>query len=142
MEALLRYLHPESPEGPGTIGNVLENILRVRIIKEVSGCRLLRDEQFGFRAKHSTSLQQARLFERGSGNTGEKRHTGALFLDVDKAFHIIRDDGLTYKLTVLNLLSYLVKSISSYLRDRTLRLHSKQLLPLAVVCGLAWRRED
>lgn len=111
MEALLRYLHPENPGGPGTIGKVLENFLLVWIIKEVSGCRLVRDEQSGFRPKHSTSLQQARLFERGSGNTGEKRHTGAFYLDVDKAFDIIRDDGLMYKLTVLNLFSYLVKSI-------------------------------
>jgi hypothetical protein len=46
-----------------TIGKVFEKILLSRILSEVSGCGLLRDEQFGFRPKHSTSLQLARLVE-------------------------------------------------------------------------------
>jgi DNA-binding PucR family transcriptional regulator len=37
---------------------------------------LLRDEQFGFRPKHRTSLQLARLVERLSRNFGENRLTG------------------------------------------------------------------
>jgi hypothetical protein len=42
-----------------TIGKLLEKILLARILKEVSERGLLRDEQFGFRPKHSTSLQLA-----------------------------------------------------------------------------------
>jgi hypothetical protein len=45
----------------------------------------MRDEQFGFRPKHSTSLQLARLVERITRNFDEKRLTGTLFLDVAKA---------------------------------------------------------
>jgi hypothetical protein len=44
-----------------TIGKLFEKILLSRILSEVSGRGLLRDEQFGFRPKHSTSLQLARL---------------------------------------------------------------------------------
>jgi hypothetical protein len=79
----------------------------------------LRDEQFGFRPKHSTSLQLARLVERVTRNFGERRLTGAIFLDVAKAFDIVWVDGLLFKLTALNFSSYLVKIISSYLRNRT-----------------------
>jgi retron-type reverse transcriptase len=79
----------------------------------------MRDEQFGFRPKHSTSLQLARLVERITRNFGEKRLTGAIFLDVAKAFDTVWIDGLLYKLTHLNFPSYTVHTISSYLRGRT-----------------------
>jgi hypothetical protein len=46
----------------------------------------LRDEQFEFRPKHSTSLQLARLVERVTRNFGERSLKAAIFLDVPKAF--------------------------------------------------------
>jgi hypothetical protein len=52
-------------------------------------------------------------------NFGEKRLTGAVFLDVAKAFDTIWIDGLLYKLTLLKFPSYIVYTISSYLRVRT-----------------------
>jgi retron-type reverse transcriptase len=42
-----------------------------------------------------------------------------VFLDVAKAFDTVWVDGLVYKLTVLNLPSYLVRIITSYLSGRT-----------------------
>jgi hypothetical protein len=77
---------------------------------------LMRDKQFGFRPKHSTSLQLARLVDRITRNFGEKRLKGAVFLDVAKAFDTVWIDGILYKLTLLNLPSYLVHTILSYLR--------------------------
>ena len=44
---------------------------------------------------------------------GEKRITGAVFLDVAKVFDFVWVDGLLYKLTVLNFPSYLVKTITA-----------------------------
>jgi hypothetical protein len=49
----------------------------------------MRDEQFGFRPRHSTSLQLARLVEKITRNFGEKRLRGTVFLDVAKAFDTI-----------------------------------------------------
>jgi len=79
----------------------------------------MRDEQFGSRPRHSTSLQLARLVERITGNFGEKRLTGAIFLDVAKTFDTVWIDGLLYKLTLLNFPYYTVHTISSYIRGRT-----------------------
>jgi hypothetical protein len=62
-----------------TIGILFEKILLSRILSEVSGRGLLRDEQFGFRPTHNTTLQLARLVERVTRNFGEKRLTGAIF---------------------------------------------------------------
>ena len=78
-----------------------------------------RDEQLGFRPRHSTSLQLARLVGRITRNFGEKRLRGTVFLDVAKAFYTVRIDSLRYKLTLLNFPSYIVDKISSYLRRRT-----------------------
>ena len=68
-----------------TIGKIFEKILLARILHEVSVRGLMRDEQFGFRPRHSTSLQLAYLVERITRNFGEKRLTGAVFLDVAKS---------------------------------------------------------
>jgi hypothetical protein len=52
-------------------------------------------------------------------NFGEKRLTGAVFLDVAKAFDTVWVDGLLFKLATLNFPSYHVKILSSYLHNRT-----------------------
>jgi len=67
------------------------------------------------------SLQLARLVERTTRNFGKKRLTGAVFLDVAKAFDTVWINGLLYKLTLLNLPSYIVHIISSYIRDKTFK---------------------
>ena len=59
----------------------------------------MRDEQTGFRPRHSTSLQLARLVEGINRNSGKNRLTGAVFLDVARAFDSVWIDGLLYKLT-------------------------------------------
>ena len=64
-------------------------------------------------------MHLACLVERITRNVGEKRLTGAVFLDVTKTFDTVWIDGLLYKLTFLNFPSYIVHTISSYLRGRT-----------------------
>jgi len=77
------------------------------------------DEQFGFRSRHSTSLQLARLVERITSNFGEKRLRGEVFLDLAKAFDTVWNDSVLYKPMLLNFPFYIVHTISSYLRGRT-----------------------
>jgi hypothetical protein len=102
-----------------TIGKIFEKILLARILHEVGKRGLLRDEHFGFRPTHSTSLQLTRLVERITRNFGEKRLDSTAFLDVAGAFDTVWIDGLLYKLTLLNVPCYIVHKLSSYLNDRT-----------------------
>ena len=102
-----------------TIGKLFEKILLARILHVVSERGLMRDDQFGFRPRHSTSLQLARLFQRITRNFGEKRFNGPVFLDVAKAFDTVWIDDLLYKLTLLNFPSSIVYTMSSYLRGRS-----------------------
>ena len=60
-----------------------------------------------------------RLVERISRNLGENRLTGAVYLDVDKAFDTLWIYVLSYKLKFLNFSSYIVRTISYYHRCRT-----------------------
>jgi hypothetical protein len=76
------------------IGKLFGKIILVRILHEVSERGLMRDEQFGFRPRHSTSLQLERLVGRNTKNNDEKRLTGAVFLDVAKTFDTVWIDGL------------------------------------------------
>jgi hypothetical protein len=59
-----------------TVGKLFEKILLTRILWEVNERGLLRDEHFGFRPKHSTTLQLPRLVERVNRNFDERRVTG------------------------------------------------------------------
>jgi hypothetical protein len=81
----------------------------------------VQDEPFGFLPRHSTFLQLGQIVERMTRNFGEKRLTGAVFLDMAKVLDTIWFDGLLYKLTILNIPSYLIYTILSYLQGRTFK---------------------
>jgi len=117
-------------------------ILFTRTLSEISGRGLLRDERFGFRPKHNAVLLLARLVERVSRDFGEKRVTGAVFLDVAKTFSVAWVDGLLYKLTVLNFPSYLVKIIFPSCMIRCSKPPYNQPHTLVLTCGLAWIRVE
>jgi hypothetical protein len=73
------------------IGKLFEKILLMRNQTEVSGCRLLNNEQFRLKPQNGTAL----LFvERVTRDFGKKRLTGAVFVDVVQAFDTIWVDGL------------------------------------------------
>ena len=95
-----------------SISKLFEKILLARILHEVSERGLIRVEQIGFRLRHSTSFQLARLVERITRNLGENRLTGAVFLGVAKSFDTVWIDGLLYKLTLLKIPSYVVHTMS------------------------------
>jgi hypothetical protein len=102
----------------GTVYNYFEKILCKRFKLTIKEYGQLRDEQFGFRPKHSTTLQLACLVEIVNRIFDERRLTGALFSNVAKAFDNMWVRGLLYKLTVLNIPSSLVTTVTSYLDCR------------------------
>jgi hypothetical protein len=63
------------------------------------------------------------------GNFDERMLTGAVFLDVAKAFDAVWDKGLLSKLTVQNFLHDLVKTIPSYLHSRSFQTSFQSATP-------------
>ena len=64
-----------------TIGKFFQKIVLARISHVINERGLMRDEKFGFRPRHSTWLQLARLVERITRNFGEKRLPRAEFAE-------------------------------------------------------------
>jgi hypothetical protein len=113
----------------------VRKILLSMILSEVSGRGLLRDEQFGFGPKHSTTLQLARIVETVTRNFGEKRPTGAIFLDVAEVFDTVCVDCFIFKLTALNFPLYLVRIPPISIIGRSRRISRQPHTP-AIVCVL------
>jgi hypothetical protein len=74
--------------------------------------------QFGFRPKHSTAGQLIHVTEFISHGMNQNKSTGAIFLDVAKAFDTVWHDGLVYKLHTAGLPLVMVKLINSLLQNR------------------------
>ncbi|CAH2037194.1 unnamed protein product, partial [Iphiclides podalirius] len=78
-------------------------------------------EQFGFRAKHSCTHQVHRITEHILTKRQRGLNTGALFLDVAKAFDKVWHNGLVYKLYGYGVSDRLVCIIRDFLSNRTFR---------------------
>jgi hypothetical protein len=66
--------------------------------KHIDERGLLNASQFGFRARHKTTLQFMRLADHVTINFNNKMYTAAVFLDIEKAFDTTWHSGFLYKL--------------------------------------------
>jgi retron-type reverse transcriptase len=78
---------------------------------------MLNASQFGFRERHSTTLQCTRLVGHVTLNYNNKISMAAVFLNIEKAFDTTWHHGLLYKLCQLECLTSVVKLIAHFLRN-------------------------
>lgn len=95
-----------------------ERIILNRIQKLDNQLQFTQPAQFGFRAKHNTVQQVARITNDVSISFNKKNITVMMLLDIQKAFDKVWTKGLIYKLIKLNFPANLIKLINSYLTDR------------------------
>jgi hypothetical protein len=105
------------------VGKVLEKVILTRLVRATNENHVLPDEQFGFRPKHSTADQLIHVTEFISQGINQNESTGAIFLDVAKAFDTVWHDGLVYKLHTAGASLAMVKLLNSFLEDR--KFHAK-----------------
>jgi retron-type reverse transcriptase len=105
------------------VGKVLEKVILTRLVRATNENHVLPDEQFGFRPKHSTADQLIHVTEFISQGINQNKSTGAIFLDVAKAFDTVWHDGLVYKLHTAGVPLAMVKLLNSFLEDR--KFHAK-----------------
>jgi hypothetical protein len=101
-----------------TTGKLFEKVIYNIIQKHINDRNLLNASQFGFRARHSTTLQCMRLTDHVTLNFNNKLSTAAVFLDIEKDFDTTWHPGLLYKLIKLNFSVTTVKLIGSFLSNR------------------------
>ena len=101
------------------LSKVLERVLNSRMTAYLRAEDLLLYEQFGFRAKHSTTDQITRLTEYITEGFNLDMHTGAVLLDASFAFDTVWTTGLLYKMSQLSFSKELINILKSYLTGRT-----------------------
>jgi hypothetical protein len=102
-----------------TTGKLFQKVI-LKIVQRHNGERgLLNANQFGFRARHSTTLQCMRLTDHVTLTfNNNNMSTTAVFLDIERAFDTTWHTGLLYKLSKLDFSASLIKLISPFLYIR------------------------
>jgi hypothetical protein len=81
-----------------TTDKLFEKVILKIVRRHKENMKLLNANQFGFHARHSTTLQYMKLADHVTLNFSNKMSTAALFLDIEEAFDITGHTGLLYKL--------------------------------------------
>jgi hypothetical protein len=101
-----------------TTGKLLEKVILKMVQRHIEDKGLLNASQFGFRARHSTTLQYMRLSGHVTLNCNNKMSMAAVFLDIEKAFDTTWHPGLIYILSKLEFSTSLIMLISSFHSQR------------------------
>ena len=102
-----------------SFSKILEKLVYSRLIKFLSCCKILSDNQFGFRKKHSTNHAMIILIDQIIHAIDNHSHTIGLFLDFSKAFDTIDHEILLYKLSHYGIRGRALEWFRSYLTDRS-----------------------
>jgi hypothetical protein len=104
----------------------------------VAQLRLLPHEQFGFRKRHSTVSQLARISDFITDGYNLHKHTGMVSLDIEKAYDTVWINGLLFKLISFNLPPYLIHILHAFLTNRsfTVRVSDTFSAPKTTPSGL------
>ena len=100
---------------------VFEAIVTKRLMSWAENTDKLPTEQSGFRKHHSTTHKLLELTQAVCQSQRLSRRVGAIFLDIEKAFDRVWHHGLRYELLHMNAPALLLRSISSFLWDRTVK---------------------
>lgn len=101
-----------------TLSKVFEQTILTRLQIHIDAHQILPDIQFGFRSRHSTIHQLARITEDVTKHFAWNMKTMMLSLDIEKAFDSVWHDNLITKLHAIQLPLYLLKTLQSYLTNR------------------------
>jgi len=100
------------------LSKIYEKIIHTQIMKHLETEKIIINEQFGFRPRHSTVAQLMRITELFALEINKKRHATMILLDLQKAFDSVWHQGLLYKLNLIGVPDNIIKILRSYLTDR------------------------
>jgi hypothetical protein len=101
------------------VSKVMEHIVHRQVYEYLQEHDLITSEQFGFRPKLSTSIALTQLTEEILHNLDNKLVTGAVFIDLRKAFDTVDHELLIMKLRNLGFSKSVINWFTSYLSSRT-----------------------
>ncbi|GFU89693.1 RNA-directed DNA polymerase from mobile element jockey [Trichonephila clavipes] len=101
------------------LSKLAERLILSRLNNHLTTNKIQISQQHGFRPQLSTSHQLLRVVEYSKSGFKEKKCTGAVFLDIQKAFDRVWHTGLLYKLIKINSPPQLILIIKSFLINRS-----------------------
>lgn len=102
-----------------SLSKILEKLILRRLNEHISAHNIFSNEQFGFRAGHSTNHQLLRVYKYIKTSLQNKHSTGFITFDIEKAFDSVWHKGLLHKMFLLKFPLYLTKLIQSFLMNRS-----------------------
>ncbi|KAK3772626.1 hypothetical protein RRG08_006757 [Elysia crispata] len=113
------------------VGKLMERLINSRLVWHLEKRNILIPKQAGFRHHRSTEDQVAYIAQHIEDGFQDKRHTLAVWVDMEKAFDRAWKDGLRLKLHKSGISGCMYEWISQYLNNRTARAqvngaHSRQ----------------
>lgn len=106
-----------------TLAKLFEKIIHSRLMDFATENEILNEEQFGFRPQHSTAHQILRVTRHIRLNWSQRKSTGMVLFDIEKAFDSVWHDGLIYKLKRFGFPDYLCGMIREFTKHRTFTVH-------------------
>ena len=100
------------------LGKILEKLITIPIKNFCSENKILPNEQFGFRDKHSTVHAIAKLTTDICNAINNEIRVGACLIDIEKCFDSIWSDGVIYKLIKKKFPEKLILLINHMIRNR------------------------
>ncbi|GFW95600.1 probable RNA-directed DNA polymerase from transposon X-element [Trichonephila clavipes] len=130
----LYIAYPDSPTS-----KITESIILTRLKEFLYTNNIINPNQYGFTNKLSTLHPLLNLTEAISEGFQSKKSTGAVFLDIQKAFDRVWLTGLTYKLINYKIPTPLVFLLHSYNSNRSYQVRVKDTLSTTkfINCGVA-----
>lgn len=121
-----------------TIGKILEKITHQLLLSVVNEKGLLPNEQFGFREQHSTVHQVKRILNHIKQKKADRKSTGMILLDIEKAFDTVWHDGLIFKLHKMKIPRHILRLINSFIRLRSFSVHinDSYSVPIRIPAGV------
>lgn len=121
-----------------TLAKLFEKIIHTRLMEFASENNILNEEQFGFRPQHSTAHQILRVTRHVRLNWSQRRSTGLVLFDIEKAFDSVWHNGLIFKLKHFGFPDYLCGMIREFTKNRTFTVHvgDSQSDPTPIPAGL------
>ena len=97
---------------------ILEKLMYTRVMQFVDKHKILSDNQYGFREKHSTYMALINMIDQISSEMDNKKFSIGIFLDLSKAFDTIDHNILLQKLEIYGIRGTALCWFNSYLANR------------------------
>ena len=100
------------------LSKILERVVQKQLVQHLQINNILSIEQSGFRPKHSTSTALIKVTDEWLKSIDEGKFTGAVFVDLQKAFDLVNIQCLLNKLLEIGVTGTPLKWFENYLSNR------------------------